>query len=67
VSSPALSDGTAYVGRLGLAAQMFATEVAVTLGYVNTQFVHGELSVLASVQALAHIAAPAAIVKADLT
>lgn len=67
VSSPALPSGFAYAGRLKLAVQLFAAPILVDAGYVDAQFIENKLTVRATVQALAHVAAPGAIVKADLT
>ena len=67
VSSPALPTGFAYVGRLRLAASLYATAITVSLGYINDQFGRNAAAILASADALAHVGAPGAIIKADLT
>ena len=67
VSSPALPDGFAYIGRLRLAAALYASPVAVAFGYVSNQFVQNQVTARATVDALAHVGAPGAIIKADLT
>lgn len=67
VSTPALAPGFAYVSRFKQTAQVFATEVVVTLGYVSDQFTRNTVTARATIEALPHLAAPAAIIKADLT
>lgn len=67
ISSPALPTGTAYIGRLKLAAQLFANPVQVVMGYASDQFIRNQITARATVDALAHVAAPGAIVKATLT
>lgn len=69
ISTPALAPGTAYIGRLGLAVVFYASSVTVALsaGWVDKQFIQNRVTVLGELDGLAHVAAPAAIVKADLT
>ena len=67
VSSPALPVGTAYVGRLGLAASLFAAPIDIQVGTINNMFIQNTRAVIAVTEARAHVSAPAAIVRASLT
>jgi hypothetical protein len=68
VSTPALADGTAYIGRLALAVFVYTSSanVAVTAGSIDSQFIRNKATILAHIEGLAHVAAPSAIVVADL-
>lgn len=67
VSSPSVPDGFAYVGRFNLAVQLQVSKVLLQIGYIGTQFIENEMTVQATAHAFAHVTAPGAIVKADLT
>ena len=67
VSSPALPVGTAYVGRLGLAASLFAAPIDIQVGTINNMFIQNTRAVIAVTEARAHVSAPAAIVRASLS
>lgn len=67
VSSPSLPDGVAYVGRMGVAVQLYATDIELAGGFVGDQFIRNRMTVRAAVDALPHVTAPAAIVAATLT
>ncbi len=66
-STPALPNGFAYVSRFKQAAQLFASRVNIAVGYIGTQFPQNKVTVRADVEALPHLAAPAAVIKAALS
>lgn len=66
IGIPGLPDGFAYVSRFKLSTQLFASPITVTAGTIDSYFVSGKTAILATVEALSHIAVPGAIVKADI-
>ncbi|MAT04921.1 MAG: hypothetical protein CL424_07750 [Acidimicrobiaceae bacterium] len=67
ISTPSISSGTAFIGRLGLAVRAYVNEVLLTLGYIDDQFIKNQRMILGSMEGYVHITAPAAIIAADLT
>jgi hypothetical protein len=68
VSTPALLDGTAYISRLELAVFLYASSASVTMtaGTIDDQLIRNRATILAHIEAHAHVAAPSSIVVADL-
>lgn len=67
VSSPSITAGTAFASRFKLSTRLYASPVEVTFGHIDKQFIRNRITAMATMEGYAHIAAPTAIVKADLT
>lgn len=64
ISTSAIPDGTAFVGRLKLGVRLYASSVNLTVGHINQQLIENTQTVRAEIDTCAHVAAPGTIVKA---
>jgi len=63
VSSPALADGFAYVGRLKPATYLYTGPLLLAVGHIDDQYIRNRVTAKGTIEAFAHLAAPGAIVK----